>query len=133
MAIATNGTPGGAHGRRRRANAPGGRSHAHLVRVTSAEGQRLRSLAERQRVSVPRLLVESALAEAGETTTERRDAIAELFRLRRSLIGVATNVNQLAKHANATGTFPSDADAVLPRVREMCVRIDGVIDRLSGP
>jgi Bacterial mobilisation protein (MobC) len=103
------------------------------VRVTPAEEARLRLLAEQQRVTVPRLLVESALAEVGETTTRRRDAITELFRLRRTLIGVATNVNQLAKHANATGTFPSDADAVLPRVREMCARIDGVIDRLAEP
>ena len=90
-------------------------------------------LAEEQQVSVPRLLIEAALASRGETPTERRHAMVALFGLRRSLAGMATNVNQLAAHANATRRVPA-------RRRELCCRscarpldrIDEAIDRLGG-
>src|SRR4051794_9659558 len=73
--------------RRRRANVAGGRRHRHEVKVTPEEEARLLLLAEAQGVTVPRLLVESALSAAGETPAERRNAIAELFGLHRLLAG----------------------------------------------
>lgn len=118
-------------GRRRRANVPGGRRHAHRVLVTPEEEARLLRLAEAQRVTVPRLLVESTLAGSAETATERRDAITELFATNRLLAAVSNNVNQIARHANATSEFPADAAAVLAAVRRVAGRIDGVMDRLS--
>ena len=74
-------------------------------------------LARAQRVTVPRLLVEAALARGGETPTQRRHAMVALFGLRRSLAGLATNVNQLAAQANATDRFPLEARGVLPEIR----------------
>jgi hypothetical protein len=118
--------------RRRRANVAGGRQHSHRVLVTPEEEARLVALAERQRVSVPRLLIEAALAGAGETPTQRRHAMVALFGLRRSLAGLATNVNQLAAHANATERFPREADDVLPDIRRVVDRIDQAIDELSA-
>ena len=53
-------------------------------------------------MSVPRLMVESALSGV-ETPTDRRRMVAELFETRRLLATVANNVNQLAHSANITG------------------------------
>lgn len=117
-------------GRRRRANVAGGRQHSHRVLVTPEEEARLIQLAEAQRVTVPRLLIESALA-AGETPTQRRDAMAELFAVRRLLAAVSNNVNQIARHANAGTQFPADARAALAAVRTVVGRIDDAIDGLS--
>jgi hypothetical protein len=118
--------------RRRRANVRGGRQHAHRVLVTPEEEARLVQLAEAERVTVPRLLIEAALAGGGETPTQRRHAMVALFGLRRSLAGLATNVNQLATYANVSGRFPREADDVLPDIRRAVERIDAAIDELSA-
>ena len=72
------------------------------VTLTEEEQRELRERAGRLGVSVPRLLVESALSGV-ETPAERRAWLAELFELRRLLATVANNVNQLAKVANTSG------------------------------
>lgn len=118
--------------RRRRANAPGGRQHRHEVKVSPEEEARLLQIAEMQRVSVPRLLVESALAQSGETPTERRNAMAELFGVHRLLAGVANNVNQIARATNATGEWQAETAAALDAVRRTAGRIDDVVDELSA-
>ncbi len=118
--------------RRRRANVAGGRRHSHRVLVTPEEEARLVQLAEAARVTVPRLLVESALSARGETTTQRRDMVAELFAVRRLLAAVSNNVNQIARHANAGEEFPADAAGALVGVRRVVERIDEAIDGLSA-
>lgn len=118
--------------RRRRANVAGGRRHSHRVLVTPEEEARLAQLAEAARVTVPRLLVESALSARGETPTQRRDMLAELFAVRRLLAAVSNNVNQIARHANAGEEFPADAAGVLVGVRRVVDRIDEAIDGLSA-
>jgi hypothetical protein len=107
----------------------GGRQHSHRVLVTPEEEARLAQLAEAQRVSVPRLLVESALSGSGETPTQRREAMAELFAVRRLLAAVSNNVNQVARHANAGQEFPPDAAGVLVGVRRVVGRIDATYHR----
>src|SRR3954451_19473525 len=118
--------------RRRRANVAGGRQHSHRVLVTPEEEAQLVRLAEEQQVSVPRLLIEAALAGEGETPTQRRQAMVALFGLRRSLAGMAINLNQLAARANASDEFPREATAVLPQLRSAARRIDEAIDRLAA-
>ena len=117
--------------RRRRANVAGGRHHKHEVKVSAEEEAVLLRLAMKHRVSVPRLLVESALSEAGETPTERRNAIASLFGLHRLLGSIANNVNQMAKATNATGEVQADMRSTLEAVRRTAVRIDEAVDGLS--
>lgn len=91
-------------------------------------------LAGAQRVTVPRLLVESALASEGsETPTERRQAMAELFVLHRLLASISNNVNQIARVANSTGEVKPSTVATLAKVREVAERIDEAIDGLSLP
>lgn len=118
--------------RRRRANVAQGRRVAYQVKLTEAEAARLVELAEAQNVTVPRLLVESALASVGETPTARRQAMVELFAIRRQLATVANNVNQLARTANISGELPGRLDGALDEVRGVVGRIDTAIDGLAG-
>lgn len=119
--------------RRRRANAPASspRVVTHKVKANAEEEARLLQLAEAQRVSIPRLLMESALAvPVGETPTERRNAIAELYQVHRLLAATSSNINQLAKVANSTGDVPAEAAATIAAMRVTAAKIDGVVERL---
>ena len=78
-------------------------------------------------MSVPRLLVESALSGV-ETPTDRKEQIAELFEARRLLATVANNVNQLARSANISGQVDvgrrleetlGEVDELLARMRDL--------------
>lgn len=120
-------------GRRRRANVPGGRQHSHRVKVTPEEEARLVALAAEQQVSVPRLLVESALSGRSETPTQRREAMAELFAIRRVLSNNAINVNQMAKAVNIDGEIRPEAAGYLREARALVGRIDETIEGLSKP
>ncbi len=80
------------------------------VLLTEEERDHLRARACELGVSVPHLLVESALSGV-ETPAERRAWIAGLFELRRLLATVANNVNQLAKVANTSGELPASGPA----------------------
>jgi hypothetical protein len=86
--------------RRRREAEP--RRVSQQVLLTAEEQEQLRARAGELGVSVPRLLVESALSGV-ETPAERRAWIVELFELRRLLATIANNVNQLAKTATLPG------------------------------
>ena len=89
-------------GRVRRAREPVPRHVIQKVKLTEEERDQLRARAAELGVSVPRLMVESALSEV-ETPTDRRRLVAELFETRRLLATVANNVNQLAHSANISG------------------------------
>ena len=123
-------------GRRRQANVAGGRTRAIKVMATEREAAVLTDLAREAGVSVPRLLVEAALA-AGtgeQTSTERREAMVELFAVHRLLAGVANNVNQVARATNSTHEGPEGAgwSATLAAVRAVALRIDEVIAVIGG-
>lgn len=125
------GEAGRAIRRRRRANVSGGRRHSHEVKVTPEEEALLVQRAEEQRVTVPRLLVESALAPQGETPTQRRELIAALFGVSRLLGTIANNVNQIAKATNSTGEWQPETSATLDAVRRTTTRIEETIDGLA--
>ena len=118
--------------RRRRANEAGGRQHRHQVKVTAEEEARLLELAEAQGVTVPRLLVESAMAgERGETASERRALITELFAVHRAVAGVANNVNQITRKLHTTDELAAETSQVLHAARATIQRLDAVIDKLA--
>jgi hypothetical protein len=114
-------------GRTRRGREPAPRRVYQQVTLTEAEREQLRARAAQLGVSVPRLLVESALSEV-ETPTDRRRTIAELFEVRRLLATVANNVNQLARSAHISGQLDAgrrldatlgEVDVLLARMREL--------------
>jgi hypothetical protein len=121
--------------RRRRANVAGGRQQSHRVVVTSEEEARLVQLAEAKRVTVPRLLIESAFAVAaaeGEPLPHQPDALAELFALRRLLAALSHSVIQIARHATAGNGIPADAREALIAVRRVADRLDAEMDRVAA-
>lgn len=126
--------PGRSAARRRRVE--GGRHHRHVVRVTPEEEAQLLALALRYRVSVPKLLVDSALAGGSEAAASnasvRHALITELFGLHRLLANVANNVNQMTKTLHATGELPPQTGEVLAAARRTAEKIDDVIDGLSS-
>jgi Bacterial mobilisation protein (MobC) len=89
-------------GRLRRGREAAPRRVYQQVKLTEMERDLLRARAAELGMSVPRLMVESALSGL-ETPTERRRLAAELFETRRLLATVANNVNQLARSANISG------------------------------
>ncbi len=116
---------------RRQPNAEGPRVKRYVVKVTAADQARLESLAEERSVTVPRLLVESALLDRAETeqTTfatpaERQTIISHLFRLERLTLNAANNVNQIARYAHDVRGFPEGAHDALLMARGVATRID---------
>ncbi len=118
--------------RRRRANVEGGREHRHIVRVSAEEEAQLVALAERHRVTVARLLVESALAEAGETPSERRNQFVQLAQLARLVGSVANNINQIARRANTMNEVPAEAPAAVAHARSVIFRVDRMLAEMAG-
>ncbi|GAB3305732.1 hypothetical protein GCM10027427_35050 [Pseudoclavibacter terrae] len=57
--------------------------------------------------------------------------MVELFAMHRLLAAISNNVNQLARVANSDGVVPVETAVTLAKVREVAMRIDGVIDELS--
>lgn len=120
-------------GRRRRANAEDGpRQKRYTVKVTREEDVQLIARAVARSVTVPRLMVETAMSAHIETDTDRKAAIAELFAVRRLLANVANNVNQVARFANEEKQFPADARAIVEEYRALVPRISAAIEELSG-
>jgi hypothetical protein len=112
-------TPAG--GRRRRA--VGGRQRQLLVRLTDAEHSELQARASGAGVSVQRLLVESVLARDGITPAERRALYATLLAARRTLAGVANNLNQLTRWTHAHETAHPDIDTAIETVEDAAARL----------
>lgn len=74
------------------------------------------------------------VAEQGRrfSVLERRCLAAELFGVHRLLIGVATNLNQLAKVANSTGhQEPAQVRAVAEAVSRYLAQLDAVVTALD--
>lgn len=113
-------------GRSRRERHARPRTAVQKVMLSVEEQRRLRERAGELGVSVPRLMVESALSGV-ETPAERRAWIAELFELRRLLATVANNVNQLAKVANTSGELPAGE-----RLSRTFVEVDELLGLLRG-
>ncbi|MGW8566696.1 MobC family plasmid mobilization relaxosome protein [Isoptericola sp. NPDC055881] len=117
--------------RRRRENFEGGRRSSHRVTVSPAEELQLRVRADSLGYTVPRLLVEAALADHGETVSDRRDLVATLLQVSRLLGAVSNNVNQIARATNATGELQEDTAATLAAVRKVASRVEKVVDELA--
>jgi hypothetical protein len=106
--------------------------HRHEVKVSPEEEAQLVALAEKHRVTIPRLLIEAALNEDSESPSERRDQFMQLSNLQRLIGSVANNVNQIARHANSTGEVPPEAAATIAHAKSVIVRIDRQLADMAG-
>lgn len=114
--------------RSRRKNVAGGRTIPHKVMVSPGEESMLAARASAARVTIPRLLVEAALANTGETSTQRADLAAAMFASYRMLASLANNINQIAKATNSTREAQPDTAAALAAVRRAAFRLERVLD-----
>lgn len=112
---------------------PGGRRHGIYVRLSDQELQTLEDRAAAAGVSVPRLLVEAALAGDAQTASERRALVVELLGARRLTAAVGNNLNQLTRVANATGEVPPELSATLHATARAIGRIDAVAGEFGSP
>lgn len=119
--------------RRRRENVSGGRMLTHRVLASEEEEARLIVLAAQHNVTIPRLLIESALAGSSDLWAGRQQLIGELFGAVRLLGSLSNNVNQIARAANAGGALAADLHATLVAVRGTASRITEAIDQLGAP
>jgi len=114
-------------GRSRREREPVPRRVFQQVKLTETEQQQLRARAAQLGVSVPRLMVESALGGATGMAPDRQREVAELFEVRRLLATVANNVNQLARLANTSGELGMQA-----RLEEALAEVEDVVGRVRA-
>ena len=118
--------------RRRRANVKGGRPHAWQVTASDEEAAALIVKAAQSHKTVPALLFDAAMAQGQAEKfvlgTEIRD---ELVAIRNMMRALGNNVNQLAKHANATGEFPAEAHAAIKAVQRTAARINDTLLELG--
>lgn len=143
-ADADTGGGDGKRGRRQEAGARKPRTsgpHRHYhVTVSADEDAELVVRAAGARVSVPRLLVDSALSDVGESggggfaaDGERVAALyGDVARVLRKLSGVATNLNQIARVANAGGGVQPGIGPAIDRVQTLSDRIETVLAELDG-
>ncbi len=92
---------------------PGGRSRVLFVRLTEEEDRQIRDLAAKAGLSGQRFLVEAALSGSAESAATLRQAAVEARATRVVLKGVANNLNQLTKWANANHALPAHLDRLL--------------------
>jgi hypothetical protein len=109
--------------RERQANVAGGREHSTLVRMSAEEKTALKQRAAEAGVSVPRLMVESALS-ASSPETGRAHAALQLMELEHQLRRVGNNLNQLVRHAHQNSEIAEGTDMALRSVVRACLSID---------
>lgn len=101
-----------------------------VIKHTAEEWARVAAMAEVQGVSVARLYERALCAGDAVAAVKMSQIYAELVMTQRLLIGVATNVNQMAAVANATGELPTAAQ--LEAALELAQRqVDRVVDLLQ--
>ena len=103
---------------------PGGRSHVLYVRVTQEEDRRIRNLAAQEGLSAQRFLIETALSGSTQSAAFRRHAAVEMRAARAILRGVANNLNQLTKWANANHALPTSLDRVVEDLSRAVLTVD---------
>lgn len=107
---------------------PGGRRCVVKVLLTEDELASLRGLSGVGGVSVQRYLVESAMSGSAANAAARRRAAVDARAARVVLKGVANNLNQLTKWANANHVLPGR----LERLGDDLARAVAVVEETSS-
>lgn len=109
--------------RERQPNVPGGRPHRHIVKLSDDEHAALAERAEAAGMTVPRLLVETAL-ESVQTEAGRAHAVLGLLDLENQIRRVGANLNQLVRHAHQNSEIAEGTDMALRSVVRACLSLD---------
>ena len=119
--------------RKRQANQDGGRPVRREVRLTETEAAELSIAAQWENKTVQRYMVEAGIARArGVDPQAARETITALFKVEHQLSKLGTNINQLARHANATGeVLHAELRGELAELRRCLDRLDEAVDQVS--
>lgn len=120
--------------RKRQANQTGGRPVRRNVMMTDAEFAEVSIAAERAGRTVPRFLVESSISRVrGISPDEVHEAITGLFGVQHQLAKIGNNVNQIARHANASGgeILREELQEELRQLRKALRSVDEVLELVS--
>ncbi|MCV7489998.1 MobC family plasmid mobilization relaxosome protein [Micrococcus luteus] len=119
--------------RKRMANHDGGRPVSKFVRLTEAEAAELSIAAQRENKTVQRYMVEAGIARArGVDPQAARETITALFKVEHQIAKVGTNLNQLTRHANATGeVLHAELREELAQLRHCLDRLEETVDQVS--
>lgn len=117
--------------RRRSARTQGVRRQRLTVYLTEEERALLETRSEVSGESMAKILVDCALhpASAGDGVDagDVHELVAQLRDYRRQLVGVTTNLNQVAHHANTTSEIPSSFNAVVAEVHQLHDDINAIL------
>lgn len=122
----------GARKQVRQRRLPGGRKNKVTVRMSDEEARFIQARALVAGVSVPKLLVEAALAGDVQTLSERRALAAEIVAARRLLARIGNNLNQLTRVANATGELPPQLVATMDATARTIARLEEATKQLTA-
>jgi hypothetical protein len=93
--------------------------------------ERLQSEALAAGVSVSRLLLERALAGDGWTATEKRAVVSELLGAVNQVMRVGTNVNQIARWANAEQKFQHEAYRLVTLIEDAVAQLGAAVEAVQ--
>ena len=111
-----------------RAHASERREKQYPLRMNTEEREKLDAAAMLHGMKLSRYLIEAGLAMGrGSGLAEQRQSVDELMRIRVLLGRTASNINQIARHANATSEFPDDAAAAVRYAKDLMIRIDALV------
>lgn len=94
--------------------------------MTAVEEAQLRAAAEHAGMSVQRLMVARVLEAESVSPGGHAEKVAawkEANDMRNLISGIATNMNQIARHANTSGEIPADFAAAVSATRRTCDRV----------
>jgi hypothetical protein len=123
--------PAAFRGSARRRRAEGGRRYEMTMRFTGPEYDEIAARAAQARLSVPRYLVDSALAEAQQPEAVPPAVVAEVVAVKRLVANVANNVNQIARKLNSGAAPDGSIAPALDAARSAMSRLDTVLDRVD--
>jgi Bacterial mobilisation protein (MobC) len=123
--------PSAARGSARRRREEGGRRYGMMMRFTGPEYDALAALAADAGLSVPRYLVDSALAEAGQPLTASPAVMAEITAVKRLVANAANNINQIARKLNSGAAPDASIAPSMAAARYAMSRLDVVLDGID--
>lgn len=89
-------------------------------------------LATARRITVARLLVESALAGGADAAKAKAELAGELFRISRLLGKVGVNINQIARATNASLELQPGTGPAIQALGRVCARLDQLLDDVDA-
>lgn len=117
--------------RRRSTRTQGVRRQRLTVYLTEEERSLLEARSEVSGESMAKILVDAALHPVtvgdGVDTGGAHELVAQLRDYRRQLVGVTTNLNQIAYHANTTSEVPADFAAVVAEIHQLHDDINAIL------